>query len=345
MTSVKNQYSLFGLDLAAAGRYYVEGWREAAEWRVFRWLSPRRPVRVLDSTGQASVRLGRSSEAVDFNGQVEALAVELPEALVLRRTLVLPQLSDADLEAAVALDARGASPFPEADLVWGFVRRTAADGQSLKIESVLSSRALIGRHLESLAQVLDGRSPEVWAGGAMLIPPIPLRGFGEEGARRGLGLRSAASILLAVLAVILVALVALTPLLQLRLQVIDAIGQNERLLKKAAPQAALRADLMRFNANLELIGKYVAQYPNALLTLDELSRLLPDDVVVNTLEFKGDVVRLSGQAANAAKLLDLLASQPGYVEVKAPSATTRVQGSAKEYFTIEFKIRRGDKAS
>ncbi|MCA0185577.1 MAG: PilN domain-containing protein [Proteobacteria bacterium] len=341
MTSVKNQYSLFGLDLAVAGRYFVEGWREAAQWPVFRWMNPRRPVRVLDATGQASVRLGRSAAAVDFKGPVDAVAVELPEDLVLRRSLVLPQLSDADLEAAVALDARGASPFPEADLVWGFSRVASVGGQSLKIESVLSSRALIGRHLDSLAPLLEGCTPEVWAGGSA---PIALRGFGDEAPRKG-GLGRAATLFLVFLTLVLIALVALTPLLQLREQTLDAIDKNERLLKAAAPQAALRADLMRFNANLDLVGKYVAQYPNALLALDELSRLLPDDVLVNTLEFKGDVVRVSGQAANAAKLLDLLASQPGYVDVKAPSATTRVQGSNKEYFTIEFKIRRGGKVS
>lgn len=342
MTSAKNQYSLFGLDLAVAGRYFLEGWREAAEWPVFRWMNPRRPVRVLDASGQASVRLGRSAAVVDFKGRVDAVAVELPEELVLRRTLALPQLSDADLEAAVALDARGASPFPEGDLVWGFVRSASAGGQSLKVESVLSSRALIGRHLDGLAPMLEGRAPEVWAGGAV---PIALKGFGDEAPRRGAGLGRAATLFLVFVTLALIALVALTPLLQLRERALDAIGKNERLLKAAAPQAALRADLMRFNANLDLVGKHVAQYPNALLALDELSRLLPDDVLVNTLEFKGDVVRLSGQAANAARLLDLLAGQPGYVDVKAPSATTRVQGSNKEYFTIEFKIRRGDKAS
>ena len=36
------------------------------------------------------MRLGRSAAVVDFKGKVDAVAVELPEDLVLRRTLVLP---------------------------------------------------------------------------------------------------------------------------------------------------------------------------------------------------------------------------------------------------------------
>ena len=63
-----------------------------------------------------------------------------------------------------------------------------------------------------------------------------------------------------------------------------------------------------------------------------------------TFEIKGDGVRISGIAVNAARLLELLAAQPGYIEVKAPSATSRVSGTNKEIFTIEFKVRRGEGA-
>ncbi len=340
MSSSKSQFDLFGLDLAAIGRYFVDGWADAAAWPLFRWFNPQAPVRVIEADGRVSMRLGVSAVSVTFKGKVERVAVELPEDLLLRRSLALPRLSGDDLDAAVALDARSASPFPENDLVWGFVRREGGEGDAQRIDSVLSSRSLIERHLASLSSVELPSRFEVWAGGGQ---PIPIRGFGES--ERGRGGRAARwlNIGLLVLALALLMAIALTPLLQLRAQVMDALERNQKLVKASSPQVNLRADLMKFNASLEQVNGVVTTYANPLLTLDELSRLLPDDVLVNTLEFKGNTVRISGQAANAARLLDLLASQPAYSDVKAPAATTRVQGSAKEYFTIEFKINRAEK--
>ncbi|TYC60128.1 fimbrial assembly protein [Zoogloea oleivorans] len=340
MTTKKSRYNLFGLDLAALARFVQEGWAEAAFWPVFRWMSPRQPVRVISADGGESVRLGVSADVVDFKGKVDLLAIELPEDLVLRRFQVLPRLSEADLGAAVALDARSASPFPENDLVWGFSRRGVTDGDQLRIESVLASRSQIQKRLAALGLGETAGQPEVWAGG---LQPIIIRGFGESD-RKSLGWRARwLFFFLLALGLILTAAITLTPLLQLRAQVIDANTRNQRLVNNAAPQVRLRADLVKLNLDLERVNGFVANYANPLLTLDELSLLLPDDVLVNTLEFKGNIVRLSGQAANAAKLLDLLGAQPGYQEVKAPSATTRVQGSGKEYFTIEFKINRAEK--
>jgi len=343
MSSSKSQYDLFGLDLAAAGRYFRDGWADAAAWPLFRWFNPQPPVRVTDAAGRTSVRLGVSATPVNFKGKVGRTAIELPEDLVLRRSLVLPRLAARDLEAAVALDARSASPFPESDLVWGFALRQAAEGDVLHVASVLSSRALIERHLANLQGEGLPFPCEVWAGGEQ---PVVVRGFGEakgKGEGDGRRLRWVNRALL-VLAVVLAAAIALTPLLQLRERMFDAMARSQALAKASSPQVNLRADLMKFNASLEKVGSVVAVYGNPLLTLDELSSLLPDDVLVNSLEFKGNTVRIAGQAANAARLLDLLSAQPGYSEVKAPTATTRVQGSAKEYFTIEFKVDRAEKA-
>lgn len=339
MSSPKSQYDLFGLDLAAVGRYFRDGWADAAAWPVFRWFNPQPPVRVMDAAGRTSVRLGVSATPVDYKGKVERNAVELPEDLVLRRSLVLPRLAGKDLEDAVALDARSASPFPENDLVWGFALRPAGEGDALRVDSVLSSRALIERHLAGLDNPPSGA--EVWAGGPL---PVVVRGFGEAEGRGQGGLIRWVNRALVVLAVVLAAAIALTPLLQLRERMFDAIARSQKLVKASSPQVNLRADLMKFNAGLEKVGSVVSGYGNPLLTLDELSRLLPDDVLVNTLEFKGNTVRIAGQAANAARLLDLLSAQSGYSEVKAPTATTRVPGSAKEYFTIEFKVDRAEKA-
>ncbi len=125
MTQHKGRYNLFGLDLAELGRFYVEGWRDAMAWPVMRLFRGRDPVRVTAPDGTQSVRFGRSAEPVTFKGKVERQACELPEDLLLRRTLVMPRMSEKDLAQAMTLDARSASPFPGQDLVWGYAVRDA----------------------------------------------------------------------------------------------------------------------------------------------------------------------------------------------------------------------------
>lgn len=307
------------------------------DWRALRWLNPRQPVRVLGSDGQSSVRLGVSGARVDYKGKVGRLAVELPEELVLRRTLSLPQLPDADLAAAVSLDARTSSPFPEGDLLWGFERRGPAAGGLLRAEVALSSKSQVSRYLSSLGLV--DAAHEVWAGGAH---PIVLVGGGARGGNRRWLKWMIGGLL--VLGFCLLVTIAATPMLQTHFRLKDALLQHEKLVKAAMPQANLRTDLLKANEELEQVAGFVRAYPRPLVTLDELSRVLPDDAMLNTFEIKGDGVRISGIAVNAARLLELLAAQPGYIEVKAPSATSRVSGTNKEIFTIEFKVRRGEGA-
>lgn len=341
MTQHKGRYNLFGLDLAELGRFYVEGWRDAMAWPVMRLFRGRDPVRVTAPDGTQSVRFGRSAEPVTFKGKVERQACELPEDLLLRRTLVMPRMSEKDLAQAMTLDARSASPFPEQDLVWGYAVRDAVDGERVRIESVMASRAAVMRHLSGLGLVAS--AVEVWAGGAK---PLVIRGFGE-GERKGRGglLQRVGITALFVVALLLLIAIALTPMLQLRLRALDAIEHDKALAKVASQQVNLRSDLIRFNGALEAANTHVEAYANPLVVLDELSRILPDDVLVNTLEFKGNSVRLTGQANNAARLIDLLGAEPKYQEVKSLGATTRVQGSSKEYFAIEFKVVRAEKKS
>lgn len=339
MSKAKSQFDLFGLDLSAVGRYFLDGWAEAATWPIVRWISPGSPVRVVDPSGEVSVRLGVSAAPVKFKGSVVRNAIELPEDLVLRRTLVLPRLNSIDLETAVALDARSASPFAESDLVWGFDRSDGPD-DTVRINSVISSRALIERYVSDLDIEGSLSRFEVWAGGDS---PIVIRGYGESG-RNSAGSQSRwVTAGLFALGVCLLVALAVTPFLQLRYRAIDAIYQYGVLQEKTKSQVNLRSDLIRFNSYLERLGDVVSGYVDPLVTIEELSQLLPDDVVISSLEFKGNVVRVSGQASNAARLLDLLTSQPSYLDVKAPAATTRAPGGGREYFTFEFKIKRTEK--
>jgi general secretion pathway protein L len=332
ITFDRSSLRLFGVDLTTVPGYLRDGWAEALRWPAFRWLTPDEPIRVLQPDGRESVRHGVSSRPITAPATVRFCAVELVEDTVLRRSLLLPRLTEEEVRRAVELDVRAASPFPDDELIWGYrVER----GDRLRIEIALTSRPLVERQIEVLKPRLGDLTPEVWVGGDQ---PFVLPGFGESArlasSRR---MRWALFGLLAVTALLLGAL-AITPTLQLRERAVQAVQKSEELTRAVAPQVQMRDEIARLNEQIALLRKASEQRQDVVALIDLVTRQLPDDAVLNRLEMSGTTVRITGQADNAAQLLQALGSNPAFREVRAPAGITRAPAGSKEGFTIEFRL-------
>jgi general secretion pathway protein L len=328
----RSSLRLFGVDLTTVPGYLRDGWAEALRWPAFRWLTPDEPIRVLQPDGTESVRHGVSARPITAPAAVRFCAVELNEDTVLRRSLLLPRLTEEEVRQAVELDVRAASPFPEDELIWGYrVER----GDRLRIEIAVTSRPLVERQIEALKPRLGDIAPEVWVGGEQ---PFVLPGYGESArlasSRR---MRWALFGLLAVTALLLGAL-AVTPTLQLRERAVQAVQKSEELTRAVAPQVQMRDEIARLNEQIALLRKASEQRQDVVALIDLVTRQLPDDAVLNRLEISGATVRITGQADNAAQLLQALGSNPAFREVRAPAGITRAPAGSKEGFTIEFRI-------
>lgn len=203
----------FGIDLGRLGSQLRRAGEALARSAVARALTPALPVRLQQADGSQSLwqvrgdQFQRMSEAagtppVPFN------ALELPDALYLRRTLVLPRLTDEELASAVALDVASASPFPAGDLVWAHGVRFD-DAEKAHANIVLASRRQIDTWLiEGGHAARPGPTPELWAV-AGLSSPIVVPGHGEaaratqaaRGRRLNLALIGLAALLIGALAV------------------------------------------------------------------------------------------------------------------------------------------------
>jgi general secretion pathway protein L len=332
LTLDRSSLRLFGLDLSVAPGYLRDGWAEALRWPVFRWLTPDDAVRVLHADGSESVRQGVSARPSSAPAPARFVAVELAEDTLLRRSLVLPRLTEEELQQAVDLDVRTASPFPTEEVVWGFdVER----GDTLRVEIALTSRQLIERQIEALRPRLGGALPEVWAGGAR---PFVIPGHGE-GARlaRARRKRLALFALLSAAAVLLAAIAA-TPTLQLRERALDAVRRSEELSRAVRPQVQMRDELAQVGEQVRLLGKASEPRQDVVALIDQITHELPDDVVLNRLEIVGGVAKIMGQADNAAQLLQRLGANPAFREVRAPTGITRAPAGSKEGFSIEFRV-------
>jgi general secretion pathway protein L len=332
VTLDRNSLRLFGVDLTTVPGYLRDGWAEALRWPAFRWLTPDEPIRVVQSDGTEAVRHGVSARSISPPASVRFAAVELAEDTVLRRSLVLPRLTEEEVRQAVELDVRAASPFPDTEVVWGYrVER----GDRLWVDIALTSRELIERQIDARKSQLGDIAPEVWVGGER---PFVVPGYGEA-ARLASARRNRWTLFggLAVTAVLLAAL-AITPTIQLRERAREAVAKNDELSRSVAPQVQMRDEIVRLGEQIALLRKASEQRQDVVALLDLVTRQLPDDAVLNRLELAGSTVRITGQADNAAQLLQTLGANPAFREVRAPAGITRAPAGSKEGFTIEFRV-------
>jgi general secretion pathway protein L len=333
LTLDRSNLRLFGADLTTVPGYLRDGWAEALRWPALRWLTPDDPVRVLHPDGSESVRQGVSTRLVASPpARVPFVAIELAEDSLLRRSLVLPRLAEEEVRQAVELDVRAASPFPEDEVVWGF---EGDRGERLQVDIAMTSRQVVERQVEASRPRLGEAVPEVWTGGER---PIVIPGYGEAARlARARRMRLALFALLALMAALLTAL-AVTPTLQLRSQALQAASKGDELSQAVKPQVQMRDELARLSEQIAVLGKASDQRQDVVALIDQITRQLPDDTVLNRLEIAGGTIRISGQSDNAAQLLQTLGANPAFREVKAPAGIVRAPAGSKEGFTIEFRV-------
>lgn len=341
MAAPIHQTRFLGLDLGSLWRDLLAAWRGMLNWPVVSWLWPNSAVRLWLPTGEKvfvndlgaapSKGKGKGLRVARFD------AVLLPESLLLRRTLTLPQLQANDLLDALAIELQNLSPFDPSDLVWTH-EAAPQDNNTLKVPVSLTSRKLIARHMTEIRPETQTLPPEVWIckteGAGFLI----LAGFGEaRRIRYGVAWRWV-SALLALLVMALIVAAAATPSLQLYLRTQQAHQAMLTLFYKVAPVVKHRESLARTtsmtNALAELIGKPMVP----LQVMKLLTDLLPDDTYLWTLQMQGAKVSLTGQTANAAVLMKQMDATPGISNVTASTPASKPAGATREQFAIEFTL-------
>lgn len=338
MPSLTSDARFLGVDIRALWLEIRSAWSDANEWPLLSWLTPPALVRLLQADGAQSIWVNDIEpvrRAADSG--IRFAAIELPEELVLRKTLALPAMAELDVSNAAALEARAVSPFQGQDLVWGYrASRKAAGG--IQVDMALASRRQVAQYLLAQASRLDPRAnPEVWVRRAA-GSPIVIQGYGENARKVHAGRMRRWGYALLGSAVVLAGLIASTPTLQLRLQAQEAVAANADVMRRVSPVTREREQLMQSVEKLAALSEVVGGRVEPLRVLDQLTKALPDETALQSFKLQGQKLTLVGVTANAAALMQLLGEQPGVKDVRAPSAVTRLAGTSKENFVIEFML-------
>ena len=357
---VPAQTRFFGLDLASLGRDLLVAWQGMFEWPVVSWLWPKSDIRLWLPNGGMALSRGLKTPVLFDNSSVNARnrtpaqirteirakaarfeAVVLPESLLLRRTLTLPPLQDAQMQSALALEVQSLSPFAPDEVVWAY-HSSPQPSVGVQVQVVISSRKLIAQHVALAHPQVTPQNAEVWVNLADGLPSVPhfaaLPGYGEaRRQRQTMSWRWASGFLVALAAGLFIA-IAVTPTVRLYLKSVQASQALAVVAKKASPVIEQRESLLRITQQVSSLNKLVDKPVPALQTLTLITQALPDDTSLLSLQMQGLKVSMTGQTANAASLMKQLGTTAGLRDVKAPVPATKPLGATREQFTIEFTL-------
>ena len=265
-------------------------------------------------------------------------AIELPDDLLLRRRLLLPRMSQANAAAALQLEVSSNSPFPAEDLAWGFLVHELDRGEK-QIDIVLSSKRHVAEYLQSRWPELATarRQPEVWALGGQ-ASRIVLQGYGESRRLQAAAVQRGWNWALLGLALTLATLAALTPTIQLRERSIQAIQAFDALSRRVAPLVRKRDELSALNDRVHALDLVLADRVDPAGVMEYLTRILPDDTYLYSLDVQKTKITASGHTGDASALLQKLSTDPRLKNVRSPTAVTRMPGATKEAFVVEFTM-------
>ena len=303
------------------------------------WASPGEPVLVLHPDGSQSVWRGGLRVPDGARRKTpKFVAIQLPEELVLRRSLVLPRMSQPHSAEALLLEVRSNSPFPPEELAWGSLVRDLEGGQK-HADIVLTSRRHVSGFLQDRWPELAtaAKAPEVWALSGEHLPVV-IRGYGESRRLHGAAVAQRWNWALAGLALALATMAAMTPTIQLRQRALEAADAFDAVLRRVSPLVRKRDELAALNDRVRSLDMIAADRVDPAGVMESLTQILPDDTYLYSLDIQKAKITASGFTADASALLQKLSSDPRLRNVKAPTAVTRQAGAAKEAFVIEFTM-------
>ena len=328
-------WRLFGYDLRGIIYYVRAGWWE------FLWgnRSPVYPaideplVLHLEDGGHQYLQAGRGVSAPATDESL-AEAVLLPDRLVLSRTIQLPRAAEAALDAAVALEVRASSPFPESDTCYGYQVVALAEAD-IEVQLVISSRSAVMAYIAEKFDSHEREAYEVWARAGDHL--IMLRGFGEAG--RGQRNRIRLGRMLGTLGYCLLVpvLLSMSAAGAKYLELQQVRETQTRVQRAAAEAVSLREDLAETRAMIDTAVQFMAEYPSVHRELRRLARVLGDDTWVSSADLRGMSLRIEGQAANASAVMQQLLDHPAYAHVEAPAAFQKVR-SGLERFVLDLTL-------
>jgi general secretion pathway protein L len=298
-------------------------------------------LKPLDRSGRASGSIAVPDPlSAGFLSQIRrrtrgsVLEIVVPGAAVMERRLdPLPRESEPYVESVIEHQLETLFPWSAKDILHAKIVEKRGDGK-IDVTVRATSRPPIDPALSIAAACEASQVVLVGSTGAGQadLAPIPVFLGKETSAERA---RAVARYAIAALLVGAVCVIGWTSFTHW-----SAAAELAALERTIADRRALlmRASASRGDTGRDGLEARRLQGVPAVLVIERLSELLPDDTYLTDLTVDGERVRLSGVTGQAADLVPLLEKSGYFRNASFYAPTTRMAGKATDRFSIEAVI-------
>jgi len=320
-------------------------------------LAYREGARIPLSADQAAAAIaGRAaidalSPAVNGGGARPArVVVALPANQVLRKTITLPAAVEDNLRQVLTYDLDRHTPFKPDEVYFDatVVGRDPAR-KEIRVDWAAALKTAVDqmrRQAETWGATVVAVTPDLPTGTALRAgTALNLLPAAE---RPGTSSRTRSEIWIPVVLIAAATLVATAlPVWQKRGYGIALMQLTNQARVQADASSALREQLERLTGdyNFALQKKYA--FPGALQSVEDVTKLLPDDTWLTQFEMKSTVkgkephreILVRGESANAGRLISLFEESKLFEQAAPRSPTTKIQPGPGEIFDLGAQLK------
>lgn len=289
---------------------------------------------------QNVVELLASLEKKARSGAQTAIGVRLPWSACFVRNVELPTVDETHVASLLALDLERNSPFLLSD-----IRTAHLPDPSRANPGKLALRQLIVKRADSeplIARINDLGlaviSLDCWNEDGSAALPVNFLATDAEPPHATTRAKAMLAIL-AGAAVILTVSAALLLIDRHQQALSDIQTRTAQLTAKAqASRNALAKSKAQF-ADLSALQRLRDDYVSKAYALNELTKLLPDQVWLTDLKIEGTSIDITGFAASTSNVVRILERSSTFGDVSMTNAVTFDQREDRERFSLRMKLR------
>jgi general secretion pathway protein L len=267
----------------------------------------------------------------------------LPSEQMLACPVEQPLAVEANLGNALGYQLDQLTPFRAADVLFDYqtLERNTQAGR-LKLDLRLVPKATVNPLLDRLRAIgilphavdsLDARDDRLDVEGFNLIP---------EGQRPAYVFRRARLNWALAGGVVLVLGLVMAQSLYLRTNTVEALRSEVDALRAEADQVmSLQRQLEDSLQAANFLAERRRRQPVVIQVLDEVSRVLPDDMWINQLQVRGNELTLMGLADGSSRLIEIINASPLLDDAAFRGSINVDPATGKERFNAQASITRG----
>ena len=304
-------------------------------------------VRPLNGTRSTPLLTGSASqrEAIEALNQLSRtrpnckICLVLPYSACLERRVAIPRTARRQTASILALDLERSTPFKMSEVYTGYILTPCRD----KKDWLTASQFVVKRKLAETAIA----SIEALGLKVVSLDVLTANGKSFAGVNcldNGLENQTAAPsrrplLLMTLLALGLTASASWIGLSRRELALVGLEHEVSLARKKAEAVSREHMAAEAAQKDIAAVRAFKSGQPSSVEVINELTRLLPDDVVLTDLEIAGDTVNFSGVAASSAAVVPVLERSTAFRDVLFSAPVKYDERTSKEHFSLKVRLR------